>query len=604
MSNLSEKFIAMKIGYHPISKSIADFQHVSLYDIVKSNSKTQFLSGGTKFCYHLNYTTMAFGAASARENYGDNVVQNYKDSYVKQQMHSVSGERNDLCMYTYSPEELKQFLHNNKHNHYTYLPLTIHATESANFIRHDMLIIFDNQQHQFYLFDCKNRNDFLPRSDKLPRDVFDCFLLFFQTHPSVNIGYAYQTMESWEPSSTFHPYGVGSLDFVISTAWCYHLLMSLELYDSPTGYATVIDDMHECDRFHMIYCAMLDLIGVNKYRNSVPLNAQADLTSEEIKPIGNEVQMGKVATNVVIPHISERTDNAEDKPVDETRLNERKLNNDHGFDVNGIKYDNENYPFTCYELDKKHRSSFRNHTLNNETKSLMSAHHEENKRYADDHYDDILGHHDDEDDQMVVLDDDDRLHDVELKTHSNNSSLALKNAVADCLNQIDQKMSKIANSEQLNWSSATTPPSTGNFPTRDTAHNIYEHKSYKDDVVGRSTVSRGDFYSDDTNNLQPILQITCSHPLDSIMSNMSNNNASNNNVTDNNSDSSEQLRRRKSSFNVTKTFNANDLYNMSSSSSSNTTQDTSSSSTSGMKPMPMTTSVDKKKEKNDDCLIM
>jgi hypothetical protein len=551
MSHLSEKFIAMKIGYHSISKSIADFQHVSLYDIVKSNSKTQFLSGGTKFCYHLNYTTMTFGAASARENFGDNVVQNYKDSYVKQQMHSVSGERNDLCMYTYSPEELKQFLHNNKHNHYTFLPLTIHATESANFIRHDMLIIFDNQQHQFYLFDCKNRNDFLPRSDKLPRDVFDCFLLFFQTHPSVNIGYTYQTMESWEPSSTFHPYGVGSLDFVISTAWCYHLLMSLELYDSPTGYATVIDDMPECDRFHMIYCAMLDLIGVNKYRNSVPLNAQADLTSEEIKPIGNEVQMGKAATNVVIPHIAERTDNAEDKPVDETRLNECKLNNDHRFDKN----DENRYPFTCYELDKKHRTFFRNHTLNNETKSLMSAHQEENKRYSDDH-DDILGHHEDEDDQMVVLDDN-HLHDVELKKY-----------------------------DTLNLSSTATQPTTSNFPTRDTAYNIYEHKSYKDAVVGRSAVSRGDFYSDDTNKSQPILQITRSHPLDNIVGNAADNNASNN---------SDQLRRRKSSFNVTNTSASN--------TTSNTIQDTSSSST-GMKPMPMTTSVDKKKEKNDDCLVM
>lgn len=558
MSHLSEKFIAMKIGYHSISKSIADFQHVSLYDIVKSNSKTQFLSGSTKFCYHLNYTTMTFGAASARENFGDNVVQNYKDSYVKQQMHSVSGERNDLCMYTYSPEELKQFLHNNKHNHYTFLPLTIHATESANFIRHDMLIIFDNQQHQFYLFDCKNRNDFLPRSDKLPRDVFDCFLLFFQTHPSVNIGYTYQTMESWEPSSTFHPYGVGSLDFVISTAWCYHLLMSLELYDSPTGYATVIDDMPECDRFHMIYCTMLDLIGVNKYRNSVPLNAQADLTTEEIKPIGNEVQMGKVATNVVIPHIAERTDNAEDKPVDETRLNECKLNNDHRFDKNDENKEqlaDNRYPFTCYELDKKHRASFRNHTLNSETKSLMHAHQEENKRYSDDHGD-VLGHHEDEDDQMVVLDDN-HLHDVELKKY-----------------------------DTLNLSSTATQPTTSNFPTRDTAYNIYEHKSYKDAVVGRSAVSRGDFYSDDTNKSQPILQITCSHPLDNIVGNAADNNASNN---------IDQLRRRKSSFNVTNTSASN--------TTSNTIQDTSSSST-GMKPMPMTTSVDKKKEKNDDCLVM
>ncbi len=311
-NNISAE-LAMRFGYHPISQTIADFQHVSLYDIVKKNTTTQFLASCTKYCYCLNYDNLSLSVMQARDNFGENLVSSFADAYVKQQMHSISGEQKDLCLYTYSPLELIEFLELNKHNHYTFLPLTVHAAESANCIRHDMLLIFDNQTKLFYLFDCKNRNDYLQRSSNLPKDVLD--VLFINIASVINartnngFGYTYEPSESWELQGTLHPYGVGSLDFILSTAWCYNIMMALDKYDSPTSYMSILDDIPECDRFHFLYCSMLHLLGVNKYFNSVPLNAQVDLTLENIKPVTNEVKREHEAINVTIPHVVERDDN-------------------------------------------------------------------------------------------------------------------------------------------------------------------------------------------------------------------------------------------------------------------------------------------------------
>jgi hypothetical protein len=316
----------MKVGFYPISQTIKDFQNVSLYDIIKNNTEVKFLSGGTKYCYRLDYNTLSLVALPARDNYGDNIVKELSEAYIKQQMHSLSGEQKDLCLYTYSPSELVEFIQNNSNLHYSYLPITVHAAESANFIRHDMLLVFDNKNKLFYLFDCKNRNDYLPRSDKLPRDVLD--VLFINLASVTNLGYSYEPTESWELQGTLHPYGVGSLDFILSTAWCYNVMLNLPHFESPTAYMSVLDDMPECDRFHLIYNTMLHLIAVNKYHNSIPVNAQADLTQETIKPVTNEVKHEHLATSITIPHIIERDDNTTEVNVNVEENKETKNNDD------------------------------------------------------------------------------------------------------------------------------------------------------------------------------------------------------------------------------------------------------------------------------------
>jgi hypothetical protein len=169
--------LSMKVGFNPLDSAVKNFQNISLYDIVKKNTDTQFLAGGTKYCYRLSYDNLMLTALGARDNHGDLINQKYADSYVKQQMHSISGEQGDLCMYTYSPQELQEFLQLNINKHYTFLPLTVHSTESANGIRHDMLLIFDNYTKLFYWFDGKNREDYLPIGQNLPKNAMDVLLI-------------------------------------------------------------------------------------------------------------------------------------------------------------------------------------------------------------------------------------------------------------------------------------------------------------------------------------------------------------------------------------------------------------------------------------------
>lgn len=357
----------MKVGFYPISQAITDFQNISLYDIVKNNTEVKFLPGGTKYCYRLDYNNLSLVALPARDNYGDNIIREMSDAYIKQQMHSLSGEQKDLCLYTYSPSELVEFVQNNSNLNYTYLPITVHAVESANFIRHDMLLVFDNKTKLFYLFDCKNRNDYLPRSDKLPRDVLD--VLFINLASVTNLGYSYEPTESWELQGTLHPYGVGSLDFILSTAWCYNIMLNLPYFESPTAYMSVLDDMPECDRFHLIYNTMLNLIAVNKYHNSIPVNAQADLTQEIIKPVTNEVRQEHLSTNITIPHIIERDDNTtvvnlkENKESVETKNNDDSLEEINNKEENNKELNND----TAVRDDQKDElddTSIKNKLLN------------------------------------------------------------------------------------------------------------------------------------------------------------------------------------------------------------------------------------------------
>ena len=105
--------IAKKLGFFSIDDIIQQFKDVSLHEMVRVNTNTTFLANSTKTCYRMEYQNLTFTAFEARDNFTDGVVQAHKDAYVKQQMHSISGEQKDLCFYTYSPQQLVLFLEQN-----------------------------------------------------------------------------------------------------------------------------------------------------------------------------------------------------------------------------------------------------------------------------------------------------------------------------------------------------------------------------------------------------------------------------------------------------------------------------------------------------------
>jgi hypothetical protein len=292
--------VARKIGFYPINNSISKFMSYSLYEMICKNTETKFLENAVKYCYRLDYKNLSVVGAEARDNFSDAIVGKHAESYVKQNMFSISGEQNDLCLYTYSPDCIRSFIGKNKHLHYTFMPLTVHATDSANGIRHDMLLIFDNVAKFIYWFDGKNREDYLPIGRSLPRNAID--VMFINMFEQMKLGYSYEPAPSWQIQGTLHPYGsIGLMDFALSMAWCYNIMISLNEYDSPTMYLSNLDTMSEVDRFHMLYNSMLAMLGVDVYHKVVPNNSSIDLTANRV--VLNEVKVTETKVpSTVIDH--------------------------------------------------------------------------------------------------------------------------------------------------------------------------------------------------------------------------------------------------------------------------------------------------------------
>lgn len=269
--------------YPSISKKISEFKGVTLYELIKKHTQTEFPYGGTKYCYQLDYTNLAFTYAQARDTFGDAIVRKYEDSYIKQHMNSLSSEINNLCYYTYAPDELKSFLENNYGKQYTFLPLTVFAVDSANGSRHDMLLIFDNVNKLFYWFDSNNRTDYLQFGRDVPRNAID--ILFVNLAESLKLGYEYEPSPAWQIQGMLHQYGsMGELDFLISTAWCFVTMKLLPNFSSPIGYMSVLDNCSEADRFHLMYTSMLEMMEY-QYNKYIPHTSRVDLTKEYVKPV-------------------------------------------------------------------------------------------------------------------------------------------------------------------------------------------------------------------------------------------------------------------------------------------------------------------------------
>lgn len=278
---LIPKAVAERFNFYSIDKVIENFRDVSLHELVRVNSGTKFLDSAIKFCYTFDYASLNLTVLHARDQHCAPDAPHLANAYVKQQMHSVSGEQKDLCYYTYGPEDLVRFLELNKDNHYTYLPITVHATDSANGFRHDMLLIFDNRTKFFYWFDGRNRDDYMQHAKNMPANVFD--ILFTQIASICRIGYAYEPSESWQIQGVLQPImSFGQLDFALSTTWCYLTMTMLDYYESPTGYLSALDSMNKVDQFHLLYSSLLHMVGVYKYHKNVPVASQVNLTEERV----------------------------------------------------------------------------------------------------------------------------------------------------------------------------------------------------------------------------------------------------------------------------------------------------------------------------------
>lgn len=280
--------IAKKLGFFSLDPFIQQFKDVSLQEMIRANTEILFLEKVTKTCYRMEYGNLKFSAMEARDNFNSSIIQSHLNSYVKQQMHSLSGEQNDLCFYTYSPTELVQFLEQNKKNHYTFLPMTVHATDSANGYRHDMLLIFDNKTRLFYWFDGRNREDFVPLGNKSPKNAID--ILFINMADQIKLGYSYEPSPSWMIQGVLQPIAsIGQLDFVLSTTWCYLAVQLMDSFESPTGFLSALDTLSKEDRFNLLYNALLNMICIYKYHKTLPQNVQVNFYDEKVPVASNQI---------------------------------------------------------------------------------------------------------------------------------------------------------------------------------------------------------------------------------------------------------------------------------------------------------------------------
>lgn len=313
ISSLVPRHVAEKIGFASLDKAIQQFKDVSLLELIETNTNLTFLGDAEKICYRMEYRTLTFTALEALDNFTNPIVSKYKDSYIRQQMHSISGEQNDLCFYTYSPRQLIQFLEQNKRNKYTFLPMTVHATESANGYRHDMLLIFNNQSKLFYWFDGRNREDYLPFGRDIPKNAIDILLINLADH--VKLGYTYEPAPSWTIQGILQPFAsIGQYDFLFSTGWCYLVILMMDSYDSPIAWLSALDTMSREDRFYLLYKALRHMISAYYYRNTVPQNAQVNFYEEKDVMANSDVRPQPVEPTRKAPQslqVADNTSNAQ-----------------------------------------------------------------------------------------------------------------------------------------------------------------------------------------------------------------------------------------------------------------------------------------------------
>jgi hypothetical protein len=250
------------LGFKSINETIVRFESVSLEDVITANSNMKFIANIEKTCYTLDYATLNITKEkifNQTENAGN---------YIERPSHSLTGENNMMCLYTYSPDELKRFLDVNKLQKYSFLPITVHAINSASGKRCDMLLIFQNETKQMYWFDSRVHIGYLSVGPNVPRDAID--IMFTILNSFWNIDYTYNPSESWTVAGLFNPVSsLGKFDFLLTTAWCYLLIKLIPHFSSPIELMAALDSMSREDRFNLIYTATCNMTTRHFYATSI-----------------------------------------------------------------------------------------------------------------------------------------------------------------------------------------------------------------------------------------------------------------------------------------------------------------------------------------------
>ena len=268
------------LGFKSINETIVRFESVALEDVIVANSNMKFITNIEKTCYTLDYLTLSITKDkifTQTENAGN---------YIERPSHSLVGENNVMCLYTYSPEELKRFLDVNKSQKYTFLPITVHAINSASGKRCDMLLIFQNETKQMFWFDSRVHIGYLPVGPNVPRDAID--IMFTILNSFWNIDYTYNPTESWTVAGLFNPMSsLGKFDFLLTTAWCYLLVKLMPHFSSPIELMAALDSMTQEDRFNLIYTATCNMTTRHFYATSIKKSLTSGLDLDKFDPIRN-----------------------------------------------------------------------------------------------------------------------------------------------------------------------------------------------------------------------------------------------------------------------------------------------------------------------------
>ena len=269
------------MGFKSINETITRFESVALEDIIVANSNTRFIESINKTCYTLNYNTLNVTQEKTFKQ-----TEQTAANYIERPIHSLIGEENDILLYTYSPNELLRFIEVNKNNKYTFLPLTVHAANSASGKRNDMLIIFQNRTKQMYWFDSRIHTGYLATGRSVPRDAIDILLTVLVS--VWNLGYTYEAAESWIVAGLFNPVSsLGKFDFLLTTTWCYLIVKMMPHFDMPHNLMAALDSLTREDRFNLLYTANYNMTSRHFYATTINKQLTTGCDYDKFDPIRN-----------------------------------------------------------------------------------------------------------------------------------------------------------------------------------------------------------------------------------------------------------------------------------------------------------------------------
>lgn len=152
----------------------------------------------------------------------------FSSDYLTYHMNSIISEEKELRITTWDLPVLDNFFENLKNKRYGFLPLTLHARDTPNSNKHYLMIILDYETDKFYLFDSRNTNDYLYRSNYLPKDALEQFMIGLTQYKPFQKPFQYVPMAEWLGNQLQTVVHRNKWDSIYSLAWCLLLAMWLD----------------------------------------------------------------------------------------------------------------------------------------------------------------------------------------------------------------------------------------------------------------------------------------------------------------------------------------------------------------------------------------